>query len=382
MRRNARYSNYAGCSSEEALHNVKRTLLCVKAGTVVAQVHEIARAQDGRGSVRPLLPIIHVSEEVRTRFIGAVSDHIRFSGPADPYRTTMPYGGPLGATLKESLSPADLELLHNLGESGKPPAVLIKNAPIGEISSPGERDKDDVSAWFLHALGHNLGPVDLVAKGTSVQHDGKLIQTVTPSSEPTVAGSSSSSGRAPLAIHTENNYERVNGPPDALALLTIQGDTTAKTLVLPIEKIVKRLEPAVVSELKKAQYIFCSPTGEAAGAVPILGPAKRPGYARFMYKSLQAGPHLRTSDLPATKRALDLLEGVINQLIRENAHHTIALERGDVLILNNGIFKSDKPGGAMHARTGQAANSRRLSRALYFRHEMGDTARAQQENPT
>lgn len=317
------------------------------------------------------LPDIVLSSTAKREFISAANELQAQFPRVDPYtetaRQTASGGAVLTAILRRALSPADMQLLLAAGESGRPPAVLLRNTPV-DINA--QRRAHYTAAWFLHALSGVISRNSLVLKSSPDEHGGNLIHEVTPHpSDTRLAQSSSSMGNKPIAWHTENPYDTRNGPPAALALTAVRGDTASRTGLLPVGEILERLSASTIETLERPEYLFSSAASfEKTQSVraPILTPPDARGYRRLLYLSKEVGPLLKPLT-PEGTGAVAEVERALAQSIHDKRHYAPALLEGQTLIFNNAYFPGDGPaGGALHARLDEAAKERLLLRALFY----------------
>jgi L-asparagine oxygenase len=209
-------------------------------------------------------------------------------------------------------------------------AVVLRGVPVGNLprtpESPIEPTvKDTVSEFVLMTVARRLGqPV-----GYQPEHGGDLVQNLVPTKASAHRQVSTSSG-VDLMFHTEAAFHPHR--PKFLLLLCLRGDANAVTTLSSIFEVLPMLPSVVVDTLFQPRFrtavdeSYLHDRANVLGApMPVLrGERDRP--SMIFDADLMVGIDAEADD------ALRALKAVIE------SHHTgIALEAGDLLIVDNDV---------------------------------------------
>jgi L-asparagine oxygenase len=224
----------------------------------------------------------------------------------------------------------DDAIVRFASESHRSGALLIRNAPIGELpptpDTPGSPvDKDLATELTLLTVARRLGqPVGYVP-----EHGGRIVQNIVPTRTDTDRQTSTSS-RSNLMFHTETAFHPFR--PRYLLLLCLRGDPSAHTTLVSVHELMDRLPDDVVEIMFQPRFRTAVDASFLGGRVNELGPAR----------PLITG----TRDEPTFIFDADLTVGtdsdaedVLVQLrdMIEEIKTSVVLEPGDLLVVDNNI---------------------------------------------
>ena len=209
-------------------------------------------------------------------------------------------------------------------------AIVLRGLPVGELprtpdSPTTPTDKHLASEFVLLSVARRLGqPI-----GYLPEHGGDLVQNLVPTRANAHRQVSTSSG-VDLMFHTEAAFHPYR--PKYLLLLCLRGDTDAVTTLSSIFEVLAMLPDRVVDTLFEPRfrtavdesYLHGRPNVLGAPMPVLRGDRQRP--SMVFDADLMVGVDEEADD------ALRALSAVVEQ------HHTgIALEAGDLLIVDNDV---------------------------------------------
>jgi hypothetical protein len=175
--------------------------------------------------------------------------------------------------LQENLDRGSLDAIDALIR-GEIPYHFLQGLP--HADKPGQ-EEEHVRAIALGVLGlMYLRPVCYRS-----EYDGKVVQDITP--RPGKEEEASSSGMAPLPLHTDMAFLRFPGEslhpilaaaPDFLVLAGIVNIYHIKTRIVPLPQVLERLEVRDIRELSRPSFDIASPDSvnprRVSESVPLL----------------------------------------------------------------------------------------------------------------
>ncbi len=176
-----------------------------------------------------------------------------------------------------------------------------------------------------------LGLADLIGAEPYVLdsvRDGSVINQLIPTDPHSNSGSGS---KVAFGVHNEVVHEQ--SPPDFLILLCLRGNPMAKTGLFFLEDVIKFLPPQILEELQKPNFMFRSGDAKVFKETkqvqcPILTKDSE-GQLQIRINTSKGRCEALTPD---AKFALDYINHVIE---RNVTLHGIALEKGDILLIDN-----------------------------------------------
>lgn len=158
-------------------------------------------------------------------------------------------------SLRASLPERILLVINQFSLAEKEVSLLIKGFPKTLHFLPPTpsfdhttNGKDFISEYLLLSLAKEL---NLFPYQNVKEKDGAIIQQLIPISQR--AHEASGVGyKVPLDFHTENIHEP--DPPSCLALFCLQGDPHAKTLILPVDKLLNNLPAWVIEGMMRDDF--------------------------------------------------------------------------------------------------------------------------------
>lgn len=268
----------------------------------------------------------------------------------------------LGSVLPEKVHTT----LKSMRENASPSIIHLSGMPIDSIIPAGNnideriKVKTFVTENVILAMAQLL---DVKLYTNPNERGGSLIHDVTPFAGR--EGEQSSYGAEPITFHTELAYHAT--PPDFQTLLCLEGDENAFTTFLDLHKLIYSLPSEVIEIMKCPEFIIH--TGPASGCV---------NKTSFSLITKESESCIRTrlveneARLEATteraKEVLRILFSKFHDLQSNiNDYTSIRLQKGDMVIFNNGWGLNDV-GGVMHGRSGSMKNlSRWLQRAMLYK---------------
>ena len=252
------------------------------------------------------------------------------------------------------LLPKDLIIsLRDIGQHKDPVAININNLPITSkklIPTPPDctipKKNDYVSEAILTAIADVIGgklatQQHHVAKDSIKKLQKEPIEQIVPNDKINFV----SDGYKLLQfIHVEDSNKK--DYPDILLALTLRGDKNAKTVFLPVDKIIEDLDPVITETLQKPHFIFRPEAGEegetTTGSV-IYQDNNGNNSIRF-HTELNA----TEGTTPEATQAVWTLRSYLSNKVKENA--TINHESGQLFISDNhrslhGTFPFEKSKG-------------------------------------
>jgi len=228
--------------------------------------------------------------------------------------------------------PIDVDdaIVRFASESHRSGALLIRNAPIGELpptpATPESNvDKDLATELTLLTVARRLGqPVGYVP-----EHGGRIVQNIVPT-QTDADSQTSTSSRSNLMFHTETAFHPFR--PRYLLLLCLRGDPAAHTTLVSVHELMDRLPDDVVDVMFEPRF------RTAVDASFLGGRSNELGVARPLITG--------TSDEPTFIFDADLTVGTdteaddvlvqVRDLIEEITT-SVMLEPGDLLVLDNNV---------------------------------------------
>lgn len=224
----------------------------------------------------------------------------------------------------------DEALTHFASASHRSGALLIRNAPIGELpptpATPESPVAKDLSTELvLLTVARRLGqPVGYVP-----EHGGRIVQNIVPTATDADRQTSTSS-RSNLMFHTETAFHPFR--PRYLLLLCLRGNPAAHTTLVSVHELMDRLPDDVVDLMFEARFRTAVDASFLGERTNELGPAR----------PLITG----TRDEPTFIFDADLTVGVdteaddvlvqVRDLI-EQIKTSVVLEPGDLLVVDNNV---------------------------------------------
>jgi alpha-ketoglutarate-dependent taurine dioxygenase len=247
----------------------------------------------------------------------------------------------------------DDALVRFASESHRSGALLIRNAPIGELPpTPATPEspvaKDLATELTLLTVARRLGqPVGYVP-----EHGGRIVQNIVPT-QTDADRQTSTSSRSNLMFHTETAFHPFR--PRYLLLLCLRGDPSAHTTLVSIHELMDRLPDHVVDVMFEARF------RTAVDASFLDGRTNELGAARPLITGTRSEPTF-VFDADLTVGIDSEAEDVLVRLrdLIEEIKTSVVLEPGDLLVVDNNI--------AVHGRSPFAArfdgNDRWLQRSF------------------
>jgi alpha-ketoglutarate-dependent taurine dioxygenase len=224
----------------------------------------------------------------------------------------------------------DAALLRFVAAPHRSGALLIRNAPIGELpptppAPASPVDKDLSTELVLLTIARRLGqPVGYVP-----EHGGRIVQNIVPTATDADRQTSTSS-RSNLMFHTETAFHPHR--PRYLLLLCLRGDPSAHTTLASVHDLLERLPADVVDLMFEPRFRTAVDVSFLDGRPNELGPAR----------PLVTG----TRDEPTFIFDADLTVGVdeaaedalvaIRSMIHE-VETSVVLEPGDLFVIDNNV---------------------------------------------
>ncbi len=234
----------------------------------------------------------------------------------------------------------DDAIVRFASESHRSGALLIRNAPIGELPpTPATPEspvaKDLATELTLLTVARRLGqPVGYVP-----EHGGRIVQNIVPT-QTDADRQTSTSSRSNLMFHTETAFHPFR--PRYLLLLCLRGDPSAHTTLVSIHELMDRLPDHVIDVMFEARF------RTAVDASFLDGRVNELGAARPLITGTRCEPtFIFDADLTVgTDEVADDVLGRLRDLIEE-IKTSVVLEPGDLLVVDNNI--------AVHGRSPFAA---------------------------
>ncbi|MDA0967324.1 MAG: TauD/TfdA family dioxygenase [Proteobacteria bacterium] len=258
----------------------------------------------------------------------------------------------------ECLFPQELlATLKNMGKTGEPGAIIIKNFPIDKEVPRAETVAMRSQQKGLASENAMLGTVALMGyklESNPKEQEGRPVHNVAPvkSHENT----KSSKGRDPFYLHIENPFEK--SPPDFLMLVGLEGDKTAKTSLFFVDGFIKKLPNWVVEGMKKPEFEIRSGEGfdkEEKGIFPLIKIDEETGRQRL--RTYQKDERI-TPLTDEAKKVLSYVTESFKDVEKTDDYLAVGLQPGEAIIFNNG-WGLDKVTGVMHGREGRISNQNR-----------------------
>jgi Taurine catabolism dioxygenase TauD, TfdA family len=252
------------------------------------------------------------------------------------------------------LLPKDLtNALKNIGQHKDPMAININNLPItdkklcptpkdGTIPQKNDFVSEAILTAFADVIGGKLATQNHhIAKDSIKKLQKEPIEQIVPND---MINFISDGYKLLQFIHTEDSNKKKY--PDVLLALTLRGDKNAKTVFLPVNKIIADIDPSVIETLRQPHYIFSPEAGEEGDTT----------IESVIYKDKNGNDSIRFhTEFDATKgttpeanQAVWTLRAYLSNRIKEKA--TINHEAGQLFISDNhrslhGTFPFEKSAG-------------------------------------
>jgi L-asparagine oxygenase len=224
----------------------------------------------------------------------------------------------------------DEALVRFVSESHRSGALLIRNAPIGDLPSTPPSpdapvDKDLSTELVLLTVARRLGqPVGYVP-----EHGGRIVQNIVPTATDADRQTSTSS-RSNLMFHTETAFHPFR--PRYLLLLCLRGDPAAHTTLVSVHELMDRLPDDVVDIMFEPRFrtavdasFLGERTNELGPARPLItGTRTEPTF--IFDADLTVGTDAEAEDVLVQVR--DLIEAIKTSVV---------LEPGDLLVVDNNV---------------------------------------------
>lgn len=287
----------------------------------------------------------------------------------DPYKETSAVQKVIGNKMNNILPIRIKNVLYHMATTGNPSVIILKNMPVDIIIPPntftGNRGdiKTFISEYVLLGIS-NIMQMDLLI--IPDLHDGRIIHNITP-----VKGfenTKSSKGKNPLDLHIEIAINKVK--PDFLILIGLEGDKRAKTSFLLMRPFFEDIDQNILEEMKKPQFEFPSHANAKAQKLiknifPLIEIEQNGKMSVRLFEKMDRIKPLNQN----AKNVLMYLEEKFIKARTKGLVKTISLQKGDVLIINNG-WGMNSISGVMHGRDGYISNDNRwLQRAYLKKHK-------------
>jgi L-asparagine oxygenase len=209
-------------------------------------------------------------------------------------------------------------------------ALLLRGLPVGTLpSTPPDpitpAAKDAVSEHTLLTIARCLGePV-----GYEPEHGGALVQNIVPT-RAAIDRQVSTSSKVQLMFHTEAAFHPHR--PRYLLLLCLRGDQTARTTLSSIFEIAPQLPPGVVDVLFEPRFRTAVDESYLHGRTNVLGDPIAVLTGDLVRPSMVFDADLMVGMDEEADAALRILGDATAR-----CHASVALEAGDLLIIDNTI---------------------------------------------
>jgi hypothetical protein len=191
-------------------------------------------------------------------------------------------------------------------------------------------------------------------------HDGRIIHNIAP-----VKGfenTQSSKGKEPLNLHIEIAINKIK--PDFLILIGLEGDKTTKTSFLLMHSFFENIDQDILKEMKKPQFEFPYATKVDRPVKKIFPLIEIEQNGKMSLRLFEKMDRIKPLNQNA-KNVLTYLEKKFVEARQRGLVKTISLQKGDVLIINNG-WGINAVSGVMHGRDGYISNNNRWLQRAYF----------------
>ncbi len=249
-----------------------------------------------------------------------------------------------------------VDSLKEMGKTGDPSVILIKGMPIDreipEADTVSERSdkKTKVSEKAIFGVASLMG---YKLESNPKEQSGKPIHNIAP-----VKGfenTTSSKGRDPFYLHTENPFEQ--SPPEFLMLVGLEADPSAKTTYFFLEGFIESFPEEIIEAMKKEEFEIRSGAGFDEVEKGNFSLITEESSGRLRLRLYQSMERIRPLT-PEAENALNYISEKFNKVEIDGEINGISLQRGEALIFNNG-WGLDKIRGIMHGRGGYIENPNR-----------------------
>jgi len=283
----------------------------------------------------------------------------------DPYKETALVQKVMGNKMNNIFPTEIKSTLHHMATAGNPSVVILKNMPV-DIVIPSNASLEDrinmktfISEYVLLGIS-NIMQMDLLS--IPDLHDGRIIHNIAP-----VKGfenTQSSKGKEPLNLHIEIAINKIK--PDFLILIGLEGDKTTKTSFLLMHSFFENIDQDILKEMKKPQFEFPYATKVDRPVKKIFPLIEIEQNGKMSLRLFEKMDRIKPLNQNA-KNVLTYLEKKFVEARQQGLVKTISLQKGDVLIINNG-WGVHAVSGVMHGRDGYISNNNRwLQRAYFFK---------------
>jgi L-asparagine oxygenase len=288
----------------------------------------------------------------------------------DPYKDPSYYMKVMEGKLEEVFPSEVLETLKEMGKSGDPSVILIKGMPIDrevpDADTVAERSdkKTKVSEKAAFGVASLMG---YKLESNPKEQGGKPIHNIAPVKG--LENTTSSKGRDPFYLHTENPFEQ--SPPEFLMLIGLEADSSTKTTYFFLEGFIESFPEEIVEAMKKPEFEIRSGAGfdEIEKGNFSLITQEESGRLRLRLYQVMERIRPLTSEAEV---ALNYISERFSQVEADGEINGISIQRGEALIFNNG-WGLDKIRGVMHGRGGYIENPNRwLQRGFLKRQDEQD----------
>jgi L-asparagine oxygenase len=224
----------------------------------------------------------------------------------------------------------DDAIVRFASESHRSGALLIRNAPIGELpltpaTPESPVDKDLATELTLLTVARRLGqPVGYVP-----EHGGRIVQNIVPTRTDTDRQTSTSS-RSNLMFHTETAFHPFR--PRYLLLLCLRGDPSAHTTLVSVHELMDRLDGDVVDLLFQPRFRTAVDASFLGGRENELGPARPVITGTRSEPTFVFDADLTIGIDSDAQDALVLVRELIEEI-----QTSVVLEPGDLLVVDNNV---------------------------------------------
>ncbi len=248
--------------------------------------------------------------------------------PTDQLDEGLVLRAALGA--RDLPSDVDEAIVRFASQSHRSGALLIRNAPIGDLPLTPATPKSPVvkdlgTELTLLTVARRLGqPVGYVP-----EHGGRIVQNIVPT-QTDADRQTSTSSRSKLMFHTETAFHPFR--PRYLLLLCLRGDPSAHTTLVSVHELMDQLPDDVVEVMFEPRFRTAVDVSFLGGRNNELGP-DRPLITgtreepTFVFDAdLTVGTDTEADDVLVQVR--DLIEEI---------QTSVVLEPGDLLVVDNNV---------------------------------------------
>jgi hypothetical protein len=271
----------------------------------------------------------------------------------NPYKNVLEFRKRAAKIIVPLLPEPLITALRDIGQHKNPIGININNLPVTYKNlSPTPKDdtipqkNDYVSEAVLTAVADVIGGKlatqnHNVAKDSIKKLQKEPIEQIVPNDKINFV---SNGYKLVQFIHVEDSNKK--DYPDVLLVLALRGDKNAKTVFLPVDKIIADLEPKIVETLRKPHFVF-RPEADEDGDTTT---------GSIIYKNKNGNDSIRfhtefnatEGTTPEANQAVWTLRSYLSNSIKEKA--TVTHETGQLFISDNhrslhGTFPFEKSAG-------------------------------------